>query len=424
MRIQQFLPDGTIAHHDSLKPILDGLEKSKVYLHTRKASDLLDYFDIAGEQLLKNPFTQRMDGVMFLSSWLKRKHMEEVVKRSLGNDPIILDEFIPIGTRRFLTAKPQGTVCMWMAGNVVTLPMFSFIPSLITKNVTLLKLADGNATEMHAVLALLASIKTETVDGAELMKSLAVIWFDYTDRSINEAMSLAADAKVMWGGEAAIKGITSLPRYEHCKEIVYGPKYSFGVISRNHIESATGLDSTVTAFIRDSAIFDQRGCSSPQIVFIEKNNKYTLKELAEKFAAAYRRLPPKPDLDAYTTVRIVNIRAEYALDPNRDVIASEDGANWTLLLDNTPELKEAIQSRTLYLTEVNSWHEIIPLINPKVQTIGIAFDTTEEALEFADAASLAGAVRCVRPGLMNVHDYPWDGKYLINELVRWIDVKH
>ncbi len=424
MRIQHFRSDGSIVSYENLQTILTDIDQHKQYLQTRKIADLLAYFDQLGDQLVKDPSTQRIEGVLFLSTWLRRKHLEEILHRSLGNPLNVLDEFIEIGSRNFLSAKPMGLVGMWMAGNVVTLPLFSLIPALLTKNCVVMKLADENAEEMRNILSLMARIRVAGVDGSDMTKCFATIWFDYRDREVNEELSLAADAKVMWGGEQAIKGITGLPRREHCKELVFGPKYSFGVISRTHIEAKTNLSSTITAFVRDAAIFDQRGCSSPQIVFIERNSAYTLREIAEQFAAAFKRLPPKPDLDFYTTIQIVNIRAEYALDPKRDVIASDDGANWTILLDDQVELKEAIQSRTLYLTEVASWHEIIPLITAKVQTIGIAFDDATEALEFAEAATIQGAVRCVRPGLMNVHDYPWDGKFLIHDLVRWVNVKY
>ena len=49
-----------------------------------------------------------------------------------------------------------------------------------------------------------------------------------------------------------------------------------------------------------------------------------------------------------------------------------DGANWTVCMDREPSLKEAVQSRTIFLSEVDSWRDIIPLLSPKVQTVGVA----------------------------------------------------
>ena len=58
-----------------------------------------------------------------------------------------------------------------------------------------------------------------------------------------------------------------------------------------------------------------------------------------------------------------------------------------------------------------------------MQTVGIAFADRDDAIAFAEAATAAGVARCVRPGLMNNYESPWDGKLLLNQLVRWVIVK-
>jgi len=141
------------------------------------------------------------------------------------------------------------------------------------------------------------------------------------------------------------------------------------------------------------------------------------------FARHLAALPGKPGLDAYTTMQILNTRAQWALDQARDVIASADGANWTVCMDRDVCLKEAVQSRTVFLTEVESWREVVPLLTPKVQTVGLALADPEETLAFAEAATGAGVARCVRPGIMNNFESPWDGKLLLSQLVRWVTLK-
>ncbi len=72
---------------------------------------------------------------------------------------------------------------------------------------------------------------------------------------------------------------------------------------------------------------------------------------------------------------------------------------------------------------VESWREVIPLLTPKVQTGGVAPADPEEMLAFAEAATQAAAARCVRPGIMNNHESPWDRKLLVGQLVRWVTLK-
>ena len=83
-----------------------------------------------------------MDGVAFLSSWLRRRNLESMLKMNLGGSTAFLDGFQMAAGSLKLAARPRGLVSMWMAGNVPTLPMFSIVPALLAKNVCLAKLAE------------------------------------------------------------------------------------------------------------------------------------------------------------------------------------------------------------------------------------------------------------------------------------------
>jgi hypothetical protein len=408
---------------DSLSPIIESLNHERDRLAKIPVDSLVALFAEFAARLLRDPRTKTLEGCMFLSAWLGSNNLRQLLELNLNGNPAYLDGFVPHG-RNFLAAKPQGLVAMWMAGNVATLPMFSLIPALLAKNVCLVKLAYPEPEGTDRLLAVLAEAEADGVRGIDLLGAVAVVWFDYHNRELNEQMSLAADMKIIWGGAEAIKAITTLPRREHCGEIIFGPKYSIGVIDRQKILSnPEKFDDTIAAFVRDIAIFDQRACSAPQTIFIERNTRLSLREVGEVFAKHLAKLPPKPGLDPYTTMRIVNVRAAWAMDEAKDIIASSDGANWTVCLDRDVSLKEAVQSRTIFLTEVESLEQVIPLLSPKVQTVGLAFGDQKSAIAFAEAATGAGVARCVRPGLMNNHESPWDGKLLINQLVRWVTLK-
>jgi hypothetical protein len=420
-RIVRFLPAGK-ERVDSLGPLVEALNQRRDALARVPVAVLLDLFDDFSRRLLQHADTRTLDGVAFLSSWLRRSNLEGVLRLNLGGTPAYLDGFVQTRSMK-MAAKPRGLVSMWMAGNVPTLPLFSMVAALLAKNVCLVKLALENDEGMIPLLAVLSESEAPGLAGAELLQAAAVIWFDYLHQDLNEEMSWAADTKIMWGGAPALKAISALARREHATEIAFGPKYSIGVLDRRRLNRGEGLEGVVAAFVRDIAAFDQRACSAPQTIFVEKNSRLSLGEVGELFAKQFRRLPPKATLDFYTTVRILNVRAEWALDEQRDVIASGADANWTICLDHEASMKEAVQSRTIFLSEIESWREILPLITPKIQSIGIAFGEPAEAEEFAGEATFRGAARCVRPGLMNGFESPWDGKLLVSELVRWVSLK-
>jgi hypothetical protein len=423
MNVYRITSDGVCPCSDSLLSILESLNQKREQLARIPVENMVALLADFAARIIRDPRTKALEGCMFLSAWLGANNLRQLLQLNLNGNPAFLDGFQPVG-RNYLAAKPQGLVSMWMAGNVATLPLFSLVPALLAKNVCLMKLANPDPVGMDRLLAVFGESQAGDLRGADLLEAVAVVWFDYRNRTLNEQMSLAADVKMIWGGAEAIHAISALPRREHCGEIIFGPKYSIGVIDRQRLEGdPVKLEDAVAGFVRDISIFDQRACSAPQTIFLERNAKRSLREVGEIFARQFAKLPPKPGLDPYTTMQILNVRARFAMDENRDVIASDDGANWTVCLDRDVALKEAVQSRTIFLTEIDSWRIIIPLFSPKVQTVGMAFGKYEDALEFAEAATQAGVARCVRPGIMNNHESPWDGKLLINQLVRWVTLK-
>ena len=421
MSVQRIATDGIEPIGDSLAPLIEALRSKRDWLARVPVDRLLALWDAFARRLLSDPRSARLEGVAFLSAWLGRRNLQPLLELNLNGNPAYLDGFVARG-RNYLAAKPHGLVAMWMAGNVATLPMFSLVPALLAKNVCLVKLALPDPNGMEQLLAVLAETEVEGLRGEELLEAVAVVWFDYRNQELNDQMSLAADAKIVWGGAEAVRAISRLPRREHCVEIIFGPKYSIGVIGKKPLED-DDIDSVIAALVRDVAAFDQRACSAPQTIFVERNDRYSLSEIGEMFARHLDRLPPKPDLDAYTTSQILAVRAQWAIDETRDVIASTDGAQWTVCMDRQASLKEAVQSRTVFLTEVQSWREILPLLSPKVQTIGLALGDLDASLALAEAATARGVARCVRPGIMNHYESPWDGKLVLGQLVRWVTLK-
>jgi len=267
MSVARITAEGDQQAHQTLAPIVEALNRQRSRLSQIPVQELLALLDDFAGRLLRDERTRTLEGIAFLSAWLRRSNLQKLLELNLNGNPAYLDGFLPDG-RNYLAAKPHGLVAMWMAGNVATLPMFSLVPALLAKNVCLVKLAYPDPEGMDRLLAVLAESQAEELAGADLLGAVAVVWFDYARRDLNEAMSLGADAKVIWGGKAAIKAITSLPRREHCVEIVFGPKYSIGLIGRKQLETSDGPDSVIAAFVRDIAIFDQRACSAPQTIFV------------------------------------------------------------------------------------------------------------------------------------------------------------
>lgn len=402
---------------DSILPLMEKINEGYQKLKNIKKEDILNLFQQYSVNLRKNSKVNSIDGVLFLSNWLRKSNFSQIVEKNLRNINY-LEEFI--GNKKRIKAQPRGIAVHWIAGNVPTLGMFSLFQSLFVGNANILRVPPKSHDILIKLLKVFAESKTESgLIGLELLKSVAIIYCPKDDVGSNSEISEIADLRVVWGGESAIKAITNLHRKSHCTDIIFGPKYSFAVFDINAIKSIK-FQRYIRFLVSDVLLFDQAACTSPHTIFFEKGDK-SLQQISQIIAEEFQKIVkrfPKTDVDQYITSKIINIRSEYALDLKKSVICPLEN-DWTILINNEIQLEESIESRTIFIKEIDSIMQVIPLITKKIQTIGCAVENKEKLLEFADKATFSGVSRCVDLGKMHLYDSPWDGMLFLSRAVNW-----
>jgi hypothetical protein len=425
--IKSYLIDGVFGETDfnDFGRIYSSIEKHRKDIWKMPIEVILNIFDELGKSILLDRDLESIDGINYLCLWLRKKNLKDLIKLNLG-DIRYLDNFVNISDKHKIKAQPRGVVCHWIAGNIPTLAIFSLVQSLIGKNGNILKVSEESASLIISILKKLNDIKVSLEReylGKDLLKVISIVSFSSSETSLNKEFSLIADCKVIWGGKQAVEQILSLPQKEHCETNIFGPKYSFGVFDREYIEEKDFLDE-LSKSVLDIIAFDQMGCSSPHVIFFEKS-RYSIHEIGERLADCFKKITkkyPKRQIDPYTAIKILNIRAKYYLDPDKDIIA-EKRCDWTILIDQNICLEEPVQSRTIFIKEIQSVDEAIPLITRKVQTIGIGIKDEAKKDKFCLNATYHGVARCVSHGLMNNFESPWDGLFFIHRLVYWATMK-
>ena len=87
--------------------------------------------------------------------------------------------------------------------------------------------------------------------------------------------------------------------------------------------------------VNDIILFDQAACTSPHTVFFEKTEK-SIDDISKSIAEEFRRIAkkfPKTGIDQYIMTKIINKRAEYALDMSKMVLCSKEN-DWTILIND------------------------------------------------------------------------------------------
>ncbi|MCB2294118.1 acyl-CoA reductase [Clostridium algoriphilum] len=410
---------------EDFNEIATSINNNILEIHNIPVQAIILLINEYSKKIAKDKEILRMEGVPFLCFYLKKINMEKQLKLNLGNIKY-LDDFVEVEDEKYIKAQPKGLVCHWMAGNVPTLGIYSVLQSILCKNGNILRVSKETVSKTYKLLRLLDNIfieyKGNIYSSKTILKNIALIYFDSDDKNLNSQMSLKADVRIVWGSKIAVDSISLLPKKTTCKDIIFGPKYSFAVFDKTAIESEN-FKEYLENLVTDIIAFNQKGCSSPQVLFLEKSN-VTIQETAQMLSGKFEKISKRyinMDLEQAVAAKIINKRGEYLLSMNKSLCISK-GLQYTILIDEELKLQEAITGRTIFIKEVEDILDVCPLITKNIQTIGIASKNSKKVLEFADRVTLVGVDRVVKIGYMNFYDSPWDGCLIMSELVRWCSI--
>ena len=154
--------------------------------------------DAAGRNMVSAEYAE-VEGIAFLSSWLRRSNLERVLRINLGSSFAAIDAPVAIDGIS-LRAFPRGVVCHWVAGNIPTLAFFSWALATLGKNASILRVPEESREVVRNLFRAVERASFEfqgrKYEGSLLLERCRVVYFPSSDLNLNESMSLVADARV------------------------------------------------------------------------------------------------------------------------------------------------------------------------------------------------------------------------------------
>ena len=428
------------ADPDWLTRVLDALGDSRSGLVDRRASDLCVTLGAVGARLLDPADTLRMKALEYLPAdsglslematvvldGMARDWSEDGLRALLDaefSDVAYLDGFVEREGRSSMAMGPE--LCFQViAGSVPGVGVSALIRSLLVKSPTLLKPGRGDS-----VLPVLFASALHEMD-PELAGALSVVYWPGGSEVLEDVALLRADAVVAYGGDetvAALRGRTPVTT----RFVAHHHRSSVAVVGvealgRPHAKaSAASLAKAV-------AIFDQRGCVSPRVVYVEEGGTVSPRAfaslLAQRLAGLERDLPSGA-LDGAEASALHQVRGTAEL-----MVASESGAEihhggdapWTVIFDRGPMALAPSLGRTVRvvpLTDLEQLPDLLAFMGAHLQTVGTA-GLGDREQELASRLGRAGVSRVV-PFSEVPFPPPWwhhDGGSPLGDLVRWVDL--
>lgn len=413
---------------ECLPDVINRVKKGSDWLKAQDTNALIGLIDKAAKLWQEPDFELsgfRQRGLAFLVNWCKADNLSALADFSLYGRRGHLDGFLPVegSLIRHMRALPRGIVGHWLSGNVPVLGMLTLVQSILTRNANILKVASRHSDAVPALLKsfeglTFSSASGRVLCGDKLLESIAVVYFDRSDRQSAELLSRSVDVRLAWGGAEAVGSIASLPKKWTTQDIIFGPKLSYMVIGSDALSSERSIRRLLRRAATDVSVFDQTGCASPHTIFIERGGQISPREFASRLAVqmdqALVRIPRGADTPDQAAA-VATKRAIYEF--TGDVWASDD-ESWTVLYDEEPGLADPTYSRVITVRPVDDIMMTVKHASEDIQTIGLAAGAARK-LDYAEAVTARGVERCPDIGMMTHFEVPWDGMVVMDRLVRW-----
>lgn len=213
----------------------------------------------------------------------------------------------------------------------------------------------------------------------------------------------------------------------------YGHRVSFGYIARESLEAFNPKKIAARA-AADVAAWNQLGCLSPHVFYVETGGAAGPELFAELLAAelaAIEASEPRGELPRESAAVIASKRGFYEIraahSPDTRHWCSENSTAWTVVFEADPRFQLSCLNRFVYVKPVDGVGRAIQeadAVRGQVSTVGLAA-LEERETEIATAFARWGVTRVCPLGKMQNPSLLWrhDGRPSLGDLVTWSDLE-
>lgn len=346
-----------------------------------------------------------------------------LLDRELG-DRRVLDEFRPHGLAQ---ARASGVplIMHLLAGNVPPPGIHSILCGLLIRSGNLVRMS-----QRDTVFPRLFVESVRAVD-ADLAACVEVLEWPREDAALTQAALARADAVVAHGDDSTIAALRRMSPAA-AAFVGYGQKVSFAYVCRDAM-TVEQLPVVAAAAAEDVSVYDQQGCLSPHVIYVEERGALGPRKfaaaLAEAMGAFHARIP-RGTLAVEEAAAVNMMRSGYefraASDRRVAVWASPQPNDWAVIYEDNPAFEPSCLNRVVFVKPTDGVSRVLDGIHrfaARISTVGLA-PASERMTEFAKHLTALGVHRVCPIGQMQRPPLWWfhDGKPNLAALVRWTEL--
>jgi len=310
------------------------------------------------------------------------------------------------------------------AGNLPCPALMSLTLGLLTRSAQFMKCASG--------AALLPRLFAHSLYAADhkLGSCLEIAEWRGGNRALETVLFQAADCVTATGSDETLAAIRKeLPAT--VRFLGYGRRVSFGLITREVLREET-VAEIISRAADDVIAWDQNGCLSPHVFYVEERGPVESDQFAARLAAELSRreaAAPRGTIAVAAAAEIASRRAIYETIATHRADAkiwfSPHSTAWTVVFEHEVRFQFSCLHRFIYVKPVPDWAAVlrgVDEIHGQVSTVGIAA-APERMAELARQFARWGAPRICPLGRMQRPPLTWrhDGRPALGDLLTWTD---
>jgi len=338
-----------------------------------------------------------------------------------------LDQFVADGgeksNRAAIVHGPEFLVHI-AAGNLPNPTLMSIALGLLTRSAQFVKCASG--------AAFLPGLFAHSIYHADpkLGACLEIAEWRGGNRELENVLFAEADCLTATGSDETLTAIRAqLPA--KFRFLGYGQRVSFGFVTREVLREEE-VAKVVSSAADDVIAWDQNGCLSPHVIYVEERGVVESDKFAELLAAELAKREasePRGKISTEEAAAIASRRAIYetlaAHRADAKIWSSQNSTAWTVVFEHDVRFQFSCLNRFIYVKPVPDLAMVmrgVDEVHGKVSTVGIAAPP-EKMKELALRFARWGATRICPLGQMQNPPLTWrhNGRPALGDLVTWTD---
>jgi hypothetical protein len=330
-----------------------------------------------------------------------------------GFDPELLRALTtdaPRGVDHTESALPARWLLI-VAGNVPGLALPDLTAVLLAGSACLVRPSSRDPLTLALFIETLIELEPRLAD------RLALVQWPRADAAATREAAASADGVIASGDDETIAALAP-----HARRLIgYGHRRSVALIGA---EALAAVETVADRLARDICFYEQQGCLSPQVAYVEEGGPVTARDVARQLAAALRdharRWPPAPvPLEAAGAILQLRGELEFRAD-GAAVLSSTWGS---VLYDPAVAPRPSPGYRTIWVKPVAQLEQAIDALGAwrgRIESVGLALPPARTAAIGPQIDTL-GASRCCPIGTMQTPPLRWRliDQGLLTKLMQW-----